>query len=286
MSAWRLLATVMLCLALVFLPSGEQGETPGSSPSGLESTPAPAGALTPAASGESASGAAPRSLAPAIERTRAATAYRIGFNFELGSDVSGQTHSQPFIVFDGDINGEANHLVYNGGALTETLGGGSRVEMISIDNRTYLKGSTFFGSAEPDRWYYLPDSGATRPPFTVSDILQLTGGDVSQARPTGTSTIDGQFCLGWAADFRSKASGLVDLTTSTDNKNDFNQIDSAEAHFSVCADGFVHEMQWNVVSHNAGSPDEKASLSVMVHLRDFNAPDIVIAAPLDATELK
>ena len=286
MTKLGLLSFAVACLLLVSLSACDLGSAPVNGPAARESTPVPGSTSSAAAGGESATGALPRSLTPAIERTRAATTYRIGFDFELGSEVNGQTQTQPFIVFEGDVKGDANHLVYNGGAFTEMLGGGGRVEMISLGNRTYLKGSTFFGAAEPDRWYYLPESGITRPPFSVNDILQLTGGDLSQARQTGTVTVDGQSCVAWLADFKGKASGLVDLTASAENKAEFNQIDSAEAHFSACADGLVHEMQWNVVSYSATSPAEKASISVTVHLRDFNAANIVISAPPNAAELK
>ena len=286
MTKLGLLSFAAACLLLVSLSACDLSSAPLNAPSARESTPVPGRLSSAAAGGESATGDLPRSLTPAIERTRAAVTYRIGFDFELGSEVNGQTQTQPFIVFEGDVKGDANHLVYNGGAFTEMLGGGGRVEMISLGNRTYLKGSTFFGAAEPDRWYYFPESGITRPPFGVNDILQLTGGDLSQARQTGTVTVDGQSCVTWLADFKGNASGLVDLTASTENKAEFNRIDSAEAHFSACADGLVHEMQWNVVSYSAASPEEKALISVKVHLRDFNAANIVISAPPNAAELK
>jgi hypothetical protein len=286
MSKLGVLSFAAACVMLVSLSACDVGSAPVNTSSAGESTPIPGSTGSAAVNGESATGAPSRSLAPAIERTRAATTYKIGFDFELGSEANGQTQTEPFIVFEGDVKGDANHLVYNGGTFSEMLGGGGRVETISVGNRTYLKGSTFFGAAEPDRWYYLPDSGITRPPFNVNDILQLTGGDLSQARQTGTITVDGQSCVTWLADFKGKASSLVDLTASAENRSEFNQIDSAEAHFSACADGLVHEMQWNVVSHGAASPAEKASISVTVHLRDFNAANIVISAPPNAAELK
>ena len=262
-------------------------------PGALSDTPAPPPATATATRpGESGSapqsagvGAPPLSLAPAIERTKAIKTYRIAFDFEMGSETNGQKQTQPFIVFDGDVKGDTNHLTYHGGEFTEMLGGGTAVEMISIGGRTYLKGSTFFGSAEPNRWYYLPDN-ITQPPFSVGDILQLTGGDLGPARQTGTLTVDGLACGRWQADFAGHATGLVDLTNPADNKTDFNQIDSATAQFSACADGLVHEMQWNVVSHNASTPADKASIAVTVHLRDFNAPSIVVTAPQGASELK
>jgi len=286
MSKLGVLSLTAACLMLLSLTACDAGSAPVDAPLIVEPTIVPGSTGSSAVGGESATGALPHSLAPAIERTRAASTYRIGFDFELGSEVNGRTQTQPFIVFEGDVKGDANHLVYNGGTFTEMLGGGTRVEMISVDNRTYLKGSTFFGAAEPDRWYYLPDSGITRPPFNVNDILQLTGGDLSQARQTGSITVDGQSCVTWLADFKGKASALVDLTASAENKTEFNQIDSAEAHFSACADGLVHEMQWNVVSHTGATPADKASISVTVHLRDFNAATIVISVPPNVAELK
>ena len=280
--------SLLIALALASLLALTACDAPGA----LSDTPATPVATT-AANGsgqggpapQSAGGALPVSLAAAIERTRAMKTYRIAFDFEMGSETNGQKQTQPFIVFDGDVKGDANHLTYHGGEFTDMLGGGTAVEMISIGGRTYLKGSTFFGSAEPNRWYYLPDN-ITQPPFSVDDILRLTGGDLSPARQTGTLTVDGLACGRWQADFAGHATGLVDLTNPADNKTDFNQIDTASAQFSACADGLVHEMQWNVVSHNATNPADKASIAVTVHLRDFNAPSIVIAAPQGASELK
>lgn len=282
------LSTLLIGLtlaSLLALTACDAPSTASDTPTATAAAPAANGSGEGGPPSQNAGGALPTSLTAAIERTKAAKTYRIAFDFEMGSETNGQKQRQPFIVFDGDVKGDTNHLTYHGGEFTDMLGGGTEVEMISIDSKTYLKGSTFFGSAEPNRWYYLPDN-ITQPPFSVADILQLTGGDLGQARQTGTLTVDGQACGRWQADFASHATGLVDLTNPPDDKTDFNQIDSATAQFSACADGLVHEMQWNVVSHDASNPTDKASIAVTVHLHDFNAPNIVITAPQGASEFK
>ncbi len=250
---------------------------------------APETATSGAPSASSTAGASittGNALAAALDKTRSATVYRIAFSYETGSIVGGQTQTQPYVAFDGEVSGDANHITYHGGAFTEMLGGGTRVEMVSIGNKTYLRGSDFFGAADPAHWYYLPDSAITKPPFNVQDILQLTGSDMSQAQPSGGSSLDGQECQAWHMDLQAQATPLIDLATTPDTKDSFSIVDSAAAQFTTCADGYIHAMQWNVISHGTADTVDKATISITAHLFDFNAANIVISAPGDAIEMK
>src|SRR6185369_9009144 len=106
-------------------------------------------------------------------KARAATIYRIGFDFESGTGEVGQMTMVPYVIFDGEISGNSNHITYNGGAFTDMLGNVSRVEVISVGENTFLKGARVFGITEADKWYRMQDSGLGKPPFEVDDLLQM-----------------------------------------------------------------------------------------------------------------
>jgi hypothetical protein len=243
-------------------------------------------AVLPATVSASGVSRATRTLSQAVDKTRAATTYRIEFKLDTGTFDNGQATVQPFMAFNGEVKGDTNHMTYNGSAFTDMLGGGNRVEMISTENKTFLKGSRLFGFAEPDRWYYLPDSAISKPPFDVEDILRLAGSDLSAAQPIGDANVDGQLCQLWRLDFKSQAESLLDLATTPDSKEDFSVTDSAEARFTECLDGYVHAMQWNVQSHSSTNPADKGTIAVNAHLYDFNAANIVVTPPAEAIEIK
>jgi hypothetical protein len=277
-----------LCVAVVWLISALSACAPKGSETGGTTEQAavtPAAVVVPANAPAQAM-LASRDLAPALDKTRAATTYRIGFDFETGTGDPGQMRTQPYLAFDGDIKGDANHVVYNGGAFTEMLGNSSRVEVVTVDGKTYIKGSNFYGIADAERWYYMPNSGISRPPFGVEDLLQMTGGDVGQARAAGDESVDGLTCHVWRLDVKSQSAPLVEMAAVPDSKDGVSVVDAAEARFVACPDGFVHRMEWSVLSHNSANADDKATIAITVHLFDFNTANIVIAAPPNPLEMR
>lgn len=226
-----------------------------------------------------------RPLLDAATKTRQSKLYRVTFNFVMSAGEDGQVKSQPFLAFDGEINGETNRILYNGGAFNEMLGGGNRIEMISIPNKTYLKGTDLYGTTDAGQWYVLPDSGITKPPFDVDDMLLLTGDDFSAAKTVGVMSVDGQACQQWLLDFRARAGALLDMT-GADTTSDINVVDSAEARFTACADGYLHAMQWHVTTHSASHATDTGALAIAVRLFDFDAQNIIITAPDGAIELR
>ncbi len=225
-------------------------------------------------------------LRAALNHTKDTPLYRMSLDFKTGATVNNQFKEQTFLKFDGELNGAANHVIYSGGIFNEMLGGGERIEIITLDGKTYLKGSSLFGTADPNKWYFLVDSAISKPPFDLNDMLLQTGDDADKGKVIGNESVDGQACETWLTDFTNEAGALIDIVSTDDTRNDFNTLDSAEARFVRCPDNFVHKLTWSVQAHDSQNANQKGSVSVTIHLFDFNANNIKIAAPTDAIELR
>lgn len=281
-SRWPLKLGILLILAVAAVGCGSDEDV--NPPVPIDITVTPAAVVVPA-SGLAQPEAISRDLAAALTKTRSAPVYRISFDFETGTGDPGQVPTLPYVSFDGEIAGNSNHIAYNGGAFTEMLGNVSRVEVITIGENTYLKGGRLFGITEPDKWYRMLDSGLSKPPFDVDDLLQMIGHDVNGARTTGAVSLDGQACQGWNLNVKAEASSLVD-TVPHDQPDTTSVVDSAEARFITCPDGYVHRMEWNVRSHDSINAADKSSIAITVHLYDFNAANVVITPPPNPLELQ
>jgi hypothetical protein len=279
---WPLKLGIMLILAIAAAGCGSDEDV--NPPAPIDTTVTPAGIVLPT-SALAQPEAVSRDLATALTKTRTATVYRISFDFQTGTGEPGQVPTQPYVSFDGEIAGNSNHITYNGGAFTEMLGNVSRVEVITIEENTYLKGGRLFGIAEPDKWYRMLDSGLSKPPFEVDDLLQMIGQDVNGARPSGVVNLDEQTCQAWSLNVKAEAGSLVNAAPH-DQPDSTSIVDSAEAHFTTCPDGYVHRMEWNVLSHDSTSAADKSSIAITVHLFDFNATNVVITPPPNPLELK
>jgi len=184
------------------------------------------------------------------------------------------------------LSGDANHVIYSGGIFNDMLGGGDRIEIVTLGGKTYLKGSNLFGTADASKWYYLAESAISKPPFDLNDLIAQTGDDLDKAKIIGSESVDGQACQQWLADFKNEAGALIDAASTDETRSDFNTLDSAEARFVRCPDNFVHSLTWSVQAHNSQNANQKGSVSVSIHLFDFGASNISISAPADAIELR
>jgi hypothetical protein len=101
----------------------------------------------------------------------------------------------------------------------------------------------------------------------------------------GAVSLDGQTCQAWNLNVKAEAGSWVDAVPH-DQPDAASVVDSAEAHFMTCPDGYVHRMEWNVLSHDSTNAADKSSIAITVHLYDFNATNIVIAPPPNPLELK
>jgi hypothetical protein len=276
-----LIVSCGLILTACELSGAPAGATAGPAPS-PPGTSLPASKSSGAASAEKVA-----ALRAALNHTIDATVYRMALDFTLGTTGSGAYKEQTFLKFDGEVNGAANHVTYNGGAFNDMLGGGDRIEVISVDGKTYLKGSALFGTADPEKWYVLAGSAISKPPFNLADMLAQSGADLSGASVApATESLDGQSCETWQVDISGGTGALVDIASSDETRGDFSALDKAEGRFSRCADNYIHKLTWTVLAHNSQNTNARGSVLVVVHLFDFEAHSLAISAPPDATELR
>jgi hypothetical protein len=276
-------ALFVLVLLTLLLSACDTGST---APATIAATQ-PAGAtLPPARSGASVSTGSTAALRDALNRTKSATTYRMSLDFEIGTTENGTLKQQTFLKFDGEQHGDASQVTYSGGIFNDMLGGGERIEIISLDGRSYLKGSSLFGTADPAKWYVLADSAISKPPFDLNALLLQTGDDLEGARIISTTTLDGQSCETWQLDFKNGAGALIEIAGTDETRANFNTLDRADARFTRCADNLLHQLTWDVQAHNSQNANAKGNVLASIHLFDFDASNITIAAPPDATELR
>lgn len=286
MSRFRLPAFVLLITLAFALSACDQGSAPtGSAPTAAQS---PAGAALPA--GQSSAGASAETttdLRAALNRTKDAGAYRMELDFTIGTADGGAAPKvQPFLKFSGDVNGAANHVIYTGGIFNDLLGGGDRIETIALEGKTYLTGSSLFGTADPSQWYVLSESALSKPPFNLGDMLLQSGDDVSSARLVAADSLDGQSCETWQVDFQSGAGALIDIAATDETRAYFKTLDRAESRLTRCPDNYVHRLTWSIGAHNDQNAGQQGTVQVAIHLFDFDASTIAISAPPDAIELR
>jgi hypothetical protein len=286
MSHFRLPALILLIVLAFALSACEQGSAPGASTAAP--VPSPAGASLPTShSSSAASGETVADLRAALNRTKDAGAYRMALEFTIGtSDGGAAPKEQPFLKFSGDVNGAANHVIYTGGIFNDLLGGGDRIETVTLEGKTYLTGSSLFGTADPGKWYVLSESALSKPPFNLGDMLLQSGDDVGSARLVSTDSLDGETCETWQVDFQSGAGALIDIAATDETRAYFKTLDSAESRLTRCPDNYVHKLTWSIRAHNDQNAGQQGTVQVAIHLFDFDASTIAISAPPDAIELR
>lgn len=291
MHAWRLAANMIagVCLALMFAACGSSStasEAPGSpSVSAAATAPptaSPSSMLPAARTLASVDGALERALAA----THGATSYRVALDITTRASAGETTSSDVFLSMQGVVLGATSHVTYSKGSINDLLGGGDRIEVINVGQRTYLRGSSLFGGSDPAAWYALPDSEMTHIPFDAWYLLSLAGIDGRSARATDAEMRDGMPCTVWSASFPTNALKLLELSAPQGATTDFSAIDQADARALVCPDGYLHAVDLDASAHIPDRPADRFWTAVRLRLFDFNARTLSVAAPSGAIEVK
>ena len=149
-----------LCLALAVagcewtISAPESGSRVGSGATG----PAPASAgpsstLPPTIRPDDMAGS---SLSDAMAKTRSAKTYRIALDVTTGARSDNTSTTDVFLSLEGVVLDAASRFTYSKGTFNDLLGGGDQIEVINLEQRTYIRGSALFGGADPSNWYVLP----------------------------------------------------------------------------------------------------------------------------------
>jgi hypothetical protein len=159
------------------------------------------------------------------------------------------------------------------------------LEMLTVDGKTYVHGPVPMMGAADDAWY-VTDSAqqAASAPVDSGAFFEAFGGqDLSKFEQIDTDSLDGQSCAVYLGD--EAATQAVFQSTAGGSAEGMDEIESAELKIWACDDGFVHQMQINMVGTAEDSPDQKIDMNMNFHLYDFDSADIAIEAPENAQPL-
>ncbi len=196
--------------------------------------------------------------------------------------------SVPDISIKGSVNGKSTDLTLGG--LMANLGGGSSpqgIEMITVGDKSYLKGPIPAMGATEDKWYEMPAGMASSvmpavDPATLFGSLTQTGVDPNAFAKTGSENLDNQSCDIYSGDKAVTVKAFQDLFKSSPNSNFV--IDSADSRFWLCGDGYIHRTLLSLDAHQSDKPDQKGNFSLTLHVHDFgNVP--AIQTPASSTPL-
>lgn len=222
-----------------------------------------------------------------LNKTKTATKYRVEFMWVFGGMEQGKYQEIPFFNMTGQVDGKNAYFVSKGGLLA-MLGGdqNATIELIHADGKSYMKGVTLFGIADPKQWYITDDSmfSSFRDFANPDEFRDYAGGKDSDFKKVRTEVLDGQSCEVWLYDFKSAQNTALSslLGMSGKDQSDFSAIDTGQTAVWLCGDGFVHKWIFELRGHDAKNPNEKGALIMTAHMWDFNNPTIVVTAPPNA----
>jgi hypothetical protein len=300
-SAWLLLACDASSLASQFLPQKELEEAQATVQAVAPTVAAVATAGLPTKAPSSATQAAPAKpttspsgssnpFANAIAKAKGATKYRVQFSWIFGGMDKGKYSEQPFMDFNGEIDGAKAHLTSKGGLLAMLSSDpNTAIELVEADSKTFMKGVSMFGMADPKLWYITDEksSGGFADMAKPDEYNSwMSGSNAGDVKKTGTESLDGQSCDVYLSDVKSNQNAaLLGLLGSAQDKTDFSAVDKGEMRFWLCPDGYVHKFLLDYQGHDAKDAAQKASLKMMWHAWDFNNPAIAVTVPKDAKPL-
>ncbi len=258
-----------------------------STPAQATATPVPAKPTTPPASPTPAPVVKPFGdlFNDAMAKAKTATKYRMAMSFTIGATEAGQFKETPFMVLEGYVVDQDMYQVFNGGMMNESLGG-AKIEMIQVGGKSYIKGMTFMGMADPNKWYLMSDTSQSSPPVDPGDMFNMTGQDLKglkdAPKKVGNETLDGQSCEVWSWDMRAYYGNYMNFMTNPDAKKDLGIADKAESKSWLCADGYIHQVSMDIAGHDTANVAEKGSMKILTRMWDFNNASLSVKAPADA----
>lgn len=221
-----------------------------------------------------------------LNKTKTATKYRVEFTWVMGGMDKGKYQEQPFMNMQGYVDGK-NAYFASKGSLLVMLGAdpNATIEFIQADGKSYIKGLSLFGIADPKQWYITDDSMAAsvRDFANPDEFRDYAGGKDSDFKKVRTELLDGLSCDVWAYDFKNASTTFSALLgMAGKDQSDFSAIDVGQTAVWLCADGFVHQWIFELRAHDAKNPNEKGAMIMSAHMWDFNNPTIVVTAPPNA----
>ena len=252
---------------------------------GVPATAAPAATKPPAAATAAPTTSAPPDFgglwSDAQKKAKSASRFRMSMSWIVGATENGVYAEEPFIVLEGYTVVTDTYQVFSAGMLNEIMGG-TKIEMMEVGGKSYMKGAGFLGLMDPTKWYLMSDSSQSSPPFEPDDMFNMaspgSATGENAARKIGTETLEGQSCDVWAWNF-TNSSQLLGFLSDVNSKVDMTVTDKAETKSWLCRDGYVHRVAMEILGHAKDNVNEKGAMKLESRMWDFENPALTIKAP-------
>jgi hypothetical protein len=260
----------VLIASVLMSACGGAAKTPAVPPT---ATPIPPTA-TPAPKPVAASGGdITQVLAEAYSKTYAAKSYSETFMLTGKGAVLGlpgeasDNEERVLMNQTSQVNG-ANRSTEIGGTMTQMMSSTTGVAYLTVDGTIYVKGPAQQLGAPEAKWYAVPAErvGTIRLPLQATDFFKTwtVEHDIAKnLKLTVTVEMDGQSCQVYAANqeelLKSKGTFAANIS----------KVDTAEAHVTICADGYVHELNTSIGGKLKSDLTKRGLFSMNIRLSDF-----------------
>lgn len=230
-----------------------------------------------------------------MNKAQAAKAFRIDYDWHVQGNFPdipaawGTKDGLSLFSLSGIINGKDSDITLKGIlAVLFTGDVNKNLQLLSIGDKIYIHGPVPLMGAPENRWYV--STSTSQSSITQSsdftDVFSNQSTDLSVIRRTGTETLDGKRCDVYTAD----KAATVKLFQSLDaneapSKDSLGNVDTAEAKFWVCDDGYFHQMLISIEGRNKDKFNDKVSFQLRLHLWDFNG-NLKLTPPTGAVPLQ
>jgi len=219
-----------------------------------------------------------------INKAKTAQKYRCEVSWVFGSTKNGKYVEEPFLDMAGVVDGQNEQFTMKAGIFT-MFTGGTPLETVEVDGKSYWKGVNMFGTTDPKVWYLQKDSSSSSgfTDFCKSDEWNSFTGSSSDFKKVRTEQLDAQSCDVYFYDLKSgQNAALGGLFGMAQNQGSFSAIDKGEINLWACSDGFVHKYTLEYAGHDQKNAADKGGMRMNWHAYDFNNPTIKVTAPTGA----
>src|SRR5581483_7867676 len=233
-------------------------------PTAVPATPTPAPSST-------SSSTATGPLAAALNKTKAATTYRVDLNIGTEGDLSAlggptptpssDNQTELLLSMQGEFNGPNAHFTAQGAAIRSLGLDPTRVlEIVNYNGDLYVKGPVPEIGATENKWYKAPPQVAPPQlnPSSVLDAFGDTALNPSDFPKTGTETLNDMSCDVYSGDKSAVINAFSKLGSAGGmTQADLDAIESAEFRLDLCEDGYLHQVHMRIQGHNKTNPEQK-----------------------------
>lgn len=286
----KIFAWFVIALVSVFFGAGCNALTPPTpTPTAAPTATAtvipsttPTQTATPRPSATRNPNALPPALAFALNKTQDARAMNFDFATGITNVQNGKTTEQPGLAVKGQDSTLNRHVTVSG--TTSDTNEFITYEVIVSSDKVFIKGLTGVSGIDPALWYELPpemQASVRRLPTARALLGSFDPKDFAAAKfqSAGTETVDGEICTIWEAQDAPGIQKIIGVNDAETLKKQMGVIDTSELKIWTCADGYIHQLQGQVLGHNAQNKNETANIHIIFRMNQFDTAFNILPPP-------